>query len=189
MVSGSRRWSVRQALESEGLDQGYAYGVTLNGPAAPVSGFRGSVRRAIVSLNMANPRDIRVWFLMRGVNAQESYVFIQVIAVDRSGPGRFTATIIGTDGRIVAVGQTEDEAADEALELFKGMIDHCIDVGRPLENVLGKPPKRVPFPISKSEQFFGVLDQVIAQGLEEAAEDDWAAAPATDYLSFQEATV
>jgi hypothetical protein len=133
-------------------------------------------------------KDLRVWFLMRGLPNDQSYVFTNVVAVERSGAGRYTATIAGMDGRILANGRTEDEAADEALDLFKSMIDHCIDAKRPLENVVGTPVEPKNIPLAKFNELYKAfnyhLEELNERHEERAQGESWVSTPQTGYLSM-----
>lgn len=130
--------------------------------------------------------DIRVWYLMRGTSPTESVFFIPMVMVEEDDPGLFGATLRGLENRVVAMGATADEAEHQAIELFKGMIDHAITTNAPLEPLIGSGVfmNRVPIPLQNARTFFDMFDK-LAKGstdrlIEPSTDDDaWRFAPVT----------
>ena len=83
-------------------------------------------------------RDLRFTLLARVLSEQETIFFPLIVTVEEDQTALFSATVAGLETKIFASGASEDEAADEAVDLFRDIVDTAIEQDLPLTRVLGK---------------------------------------------------
>lgn len=80
-------------------------------------------------------------WLMRQIGPEKTLVFVLCVQIEKNdaeGSEGYVSTLLPLEeGTVTAAGATPDEAEDNALTLFKDMIDHCIDSGLELTEVIG----------------------------------------------------
>jgi hypothetical protein len=122
---------------------------------------------------MAQQR-IQVWMLMRGLGPDASLFFpTLIVKAEEDEPALFGAAVAGFEHRMAAMGYSEDEAARNAIELLREMVDNALRKSRPLTEVLGEsvPFVRVPVPVTRANEFFKMWEE-IGKEIEEKPDED-----------------
>jgi hypothetical protein len=120
---------------------------------------------------------IQVWMLMRGLGPDASLFFPSVIVtVEEDEAALFSASVVGFENRMVAMGYSEHEAAKNAISLFRGIVDNTLEKHRPLSEAIGSVYfSRIPYPVTEAKEIFQIWEKLGMEG--ESVSDDWRALP------------
>ena len=116
---------------------------------------------------------------MRGLGPDASLFFpVVVVEAEEDEPALYGASVAGFENRMVAMGHSEDEATENAIGLFQGMVDHALKQKKPLSDVLGDVFfKHLPYPVTEAKTVFKLWKEIEDEETEDGSEDSWTQLP------------
>jgi hypothetical protein len=118
----------------------------------------------------------RLWWLVRGIDERQSFIFPVPVAVEEDEPNLYGATIPGLEDHMAAMGRTAEEAERNALELFKASVDDALEKGTSVSYVIGSDQyMTADFPVTKADEFFKLIHNLELRDLED--EETWRGVP------------
>lgn len=124
----------------------------------------------------------RVWWLVRGIDKAQSFLFPVQVTVEEDEPNLYGAAVQGMEEHMAAMGRTASEAERNALDLFKAVVDDALDRKASLAVVLGKDfgYHIANFPVTQAATFFSAIHDL--ETLHDS--DEWQGVPVA-LIAFQ----
>jgi hypothetical protein len=132
---------------------------------------------------MATERDTRSWWMLRGYDDKQSFLFSVQVVIEEDDHGLFGATVAGMEEHMAAMGHSADEAADNARALFMATVDDAIDQKTSIAYAIGFNPVTLNVTLKDAPNVFAAL--ATAALAKEKDDDEWLRIPGA-VLSDQE---
>lgn len=118
---------------------------------------------------------MRSWWMLRGFDDTQSFLFNVQVVVEEDEPGLFAATVAGMEDHMAAMGHSADEAADNARALFMATVDDAIHQKTSIAYAIGFNPVTLTVTLKDAPKVFAALDAVRMKG--GGGDDEWLRIP------------
>ncbi len=124
------------------------------------------------------PTRSRLWWLVRGIDKRQSFVFPVQVTVEEDEPNLYGATIPGLEDHMAAMGRTAEEAERNAIELFQATVDDALDKKASVSHAIGSSRSMTAdFPVSKADEFFKLIHDLDFRELDSDDDEGWRGVP------------